>query len=69
VPEKELNKEFQEYVNSPEGQQNWKDEFGDVQVNDEAGQQDVTIKTKENKPQSSDPILGLFDSMLGPVKA
>jgi hypothetical protein len=69
VPEKELNKEFQEYVNSPEGQQNWKDEFGDVQVNDEAGQQDVTIKTKENKPQSTDPILGLFDSILGPVKA
>jgi hypothetical protein len=66
VPERELNKEFQEYVNSPEGQQNWKDEFGNVQVNDESGQ-DFTVSTKENKPQSTDPILGLFDSMLGPI--
>lgn len=68
VPEEELNKEFQEYVNSPEGQQNWKDEFGNVQVSDESGQ-DFTVSTKENKPQSTDPILGLFDSMLGPVGA
>ncbi len=68
VPEQELNKEFQEYVNSPEGQQNWKDEFGNVQVKDESGQ-DFTVSTKENKPQSTDPILGLFDSMLGPVGA
>jgi hypothetical protein len=66
VPERELNKEFQEYVNSPEGQQNWKDEFGNIQVNDESGQ-DFTVSTKENKPQSTDPILGLFDSMLGPI--
>jgi hypothetical protein len=69
VPEQELNKEFQEYVNSPEGQQNWKDEFGNVQVNDEGGQ-NVTIKTKENKTtKSPDAITALFDAMLGPVNA
>jgi hypothetical protein len=67
VPEKELNKEFQEYVNSPEGQQNWKDEFGGVEMKEPSVTTNST-QPSQTQTQSGDAFSGLFDAILGPVK-
>ena len=68
VPESELNKEFKEYVNSPEGQQNWKDEFGGVTITEPSTTDNVVDKTQQ-VAKSADAFGSLFDAILGPVKS
>lgn len=71
MPEGELNKKFQEYVSSKEGQKNWSDEFGGTEQEDLFGQAfGGKTQPKPSAPSggSSDPFMNTIMSIFGGAK-
>lgn len=66
MSEEQLNQKFQQYVNSPQGQQNWQDDFGQAEQTTQTQQQ--SNQPSEPKTQikgTGDPLIDTFDEMFG----
>lgn len=66
MSEEQLNKQFQEYVSSPEGQKNWQDDFGQVPTETtDDGTQSNTQTAQQSTKSSGDPLIDVFDEVFG----
>jgi hypothetical protein len=65
MSEEELNKKFQEYAKSPEGQQNWQDDFGETSPQESQPQVNQSTTSQSEIKTSGDPLIDTFDEMFG----
>jgi hypothetical protein len=59
------NKKFQEYAKSPEGQQNWQDDFGETSPQESQPQVNQSTTSQSEIKTSGDPLIDTFDEMFG----